>query len=117
MKWIKARYYRDIRDNFKVYVFSVWGGYIFKVVSLSTQDDMILGRKRIINPDYRSFDNFTNRTVVRDYMKGREKEKYPLKIKKEDLVWLLKISYTTKKCECSNTDIMEKLIEKLENYD
>ena len=50
-------------------------------------------------------------------MKGREKEKYPLKIKKEDLVWLLKISYTTKKCECSNTDIMEKLIEKLENYD
>jgi len=46
-----------------------------------------------------------------------ENYNYPLKIKKEDLIWLLKISYTTKKCECSNTDIMEKLIEKLENYD
>lgn len=116
MKWVKARYYRDIEHGFKTYIFKVWDNNIFKLVLLHTKDEKLLGRKKIINPDYISFVNFTNKTVVRDYL-NEERREYPLKIKKEDLVWLLKISYTTGKCECSSEETMDYLIKKLINYD
>ena len=116
MKWIKARYYRDIEHGFKVYIFKVWDNNIFKLILLHTKNEKLLGRKKIIDPDYRSFVNFTNKTVVRDYL-SEEGREYPLKIKKENLVWLLRISYTTEKCECSSEETMNRLITKFKNYD
>lgn len=115
VKWIKARYYRNEKRNL-VYSFKVWEGYVFSLTLMASEYEISVCKKRIINPDYRSYDIFKTKVLLRDYFSESDKITYNLKIKKQDLIWLLKIGYTIKdKCLCDNMEMEEhiKMLEKL----
>lgn len=113
--WIKARRYRDFANRI-TYEFRVWKDYVFKITLLHTSYIKVHNNsKKIINLDYKIYNvDLSMCTKLRDYKFNTEKEDYPMKIQKTDLVWLLKHSYSSVSSDISNS-VMEELIDKLDS--